>query len=588
MGREGGGLHATTGTANIVMVLMSTLLCAHVPHPCPPSCPPNCFARNIINYDRLACHAALNMATAAGHNTSSLRLLASNVGPIQAFNITASSLHLASKGVLGSSVSGAFDQAQIITDVATGSIPFASSTPVNLTVNLGGITTVLADVPQGSVISGTAAGLSKVQYTNGTCDVTSETPLLFPVPSIFGPGGVGFSAGNAQQQGRGKCQLVQLGQLQPVVGPASNPQWTCGLIVDGHLSCRQGDNSTGEVLQWDIQNITTVQAAATTPVVAPPPNIGTLDTPDATSPSPATNTAAANTASAGSSAAGAGPQPAVETIGEDPTNAANAANSNAAGAGTAASGVNAPSPAAPVESPAAAPPSASATGAGRKMLQGLTNVGFGVPSIVQGFPFGTTTVLPQGTLSTGGFTSGPGASSFSSGSVGDTTQTTTSQGGSPPSTTLSTGGVGSNIFNPVVVPSTTPETFAADVAASNAPPSPPTTQTAGPAPVEGTAAATPGGAGAASGLPGAAGPPGASGVAVVSTACSSRQQSLSMLVQPAAELQRAGGNFPVRPGGSSTGNFAVRPSGGDGAASPADAGVAGGEGGAGNAAAAPP
>jgi hypothetical protein len=51
--------------------------------------------------------------------------------------------------VLGSSVSGAFNQAEIVTDVATGSVAFTSTTPVNLTVQLGGITTVVADVPAG-------------------------------------------------------------------------------------------------------------------------------------------------------------------------------------------------------------------------------------------------------------------------------------------------------------------------------------------------------------------------------------------------------------------------------------------------------
>jgi hypothetical protein len=53
--------------------------------------------------------------------------------------------------ILGSSVSGAFNQANIITDVATGSVAFTSTTPVNLTVSLGGITTVVADVPEGEL-----------------------------------------------------------------------------------------------------------------------------------------------------------------------------------------------------------------------------------------------------------------------------------------------------------------------------------------------------------------------------------------------------------------------------------------------------
>jgi hypothetical protein len=105
----------------------------------------------------------------------------------------------------------------------------------------------------------------------------------------------------------------------------------------------------------------------------------------------------------------------------------------------------------------------------------------------------------------------------------------------------------------VVVPSTPPEAFANNATtASN--------QTAGAAAASGTgtASTTPSGAsgagGAPSGLPVSvsirtAGPSGAAGVAVVNTVCSSRQQSLSMLVQPANEPQRAGRIFPVRPGG---------------------------------------
>jgi hypothetical protein len=48
-------------------------------------------------------------------------------------------------------VSGAFNTAEITTDVATGSVAFTSTTPVNLTVSLGGITTVVADVPEGEL-----------------------------------------------------------------------------------------------------------------------------------------------------------------------------------------------------------------------------------------------------------------------------------------------------------------------------------------------------------------------------------------------------------------------------------------------------
>ncbi|KAF6256486.1 hypothetical protein COO60DRAFT_1657583 [Scenedesmus sp. NREL 46B-D3] len=476
-----------------------------------------------------------------GHSTPSLRLSAPTVGPIQAFNLTADSLYLSSNGVLGSSVSGAFNQAEIVTDVATGS----------------------------SIITGTAGGLSKVQYTAGSCYVSSEISVPFPAPSIFGPGGFGFAAGNAQQQGESKCQLVQPGQVEPVVATASNPQWTCGVIVDGRLSCQQGANATDQALQWDIQNTTTPQPAPTAHVVAPPPNIGTLDNATATSPNPATNAAATATpaaiaTTAGNGASGIG----AETASPSPGSPANAdtaaANSTSAGSSTSN-----------IREQAAVDNAANAAGAGNG--GGATTVTALAPPAPVDSP--VTNVA-------GSYTSGPGASSFSSGSVGDTMQTTSSQGGSAPTTTLSTGGVGSDLFNPVVVPATPPEAFAADNASSATPPSPSTTQTAGAAAVNGTAAppspparaaAGAAGAGAPTSLPDSerihtAGPSGASGVAVVNTVCSSRQQSLSMLVQPAAEPQRASRSFPLRPGG--TGGAAAAPGAGG-------AGVAGGGGGSG-------
>ncbi|WIA20832.1 hypothetical protein OEZ85_005185 [Tetradesmus obliquus] len=526
-----------------------------------------------------------------GHNTTLLRLLAPTVGTIQAFNVTADTLAFSSNGVLGSSVSGAFKHADIVTDVATGSVALTSSTPVNLTVQLGGITTVVADVPAGSSISGSAGGLSKVQYTDGNCDVTTQMPFPFPAPSIFGPGGFGFGAGgNAMQQANSKCQQVQAGAAQPVVAIAANPQWTCGVIVDGTLSCQQG-NDTGQVLQWNVTNTTATQQPPTTPDVAPPPGVGNRDNPNAVSSSPSPTTAAAaaapptdtttgttNAGTAGAAnAASPSPSPAANVAAAG--NAGNSAGNNADATAGGLTEVPAPSPTTspaspaaattpspePVEAPLPAPPNpAAGTGGGRKMLQG-TPVGFGLPSAFQGFPFGTTTMTPGGIISTGSFTSGPGASSFSSGSVPGATQTSTSQGGLPATTTLSTGGVGSTVFNPVVVPATTPQTFAADNATSNATttngnatgasPSLQTTSSS-------AAGAAAGGGGATSGVASGpstsvsmrtAGPSGAAGVAVVNTACSSRQQSLSMLVTPAAEQQRPNMNFPTRPGGNNGG-----------------------------------
>jgi hypothetical protein len=175
------------------------------------------------------------------------------------------------------------------------------------------------------------------------------------------------------------------------------------------------------------------------PTVEPPPGVGTLDnatspTPDATnttaaSPPPTTNTPAAangtnavvpdtatpsaspdatNTAAAtpdataaanGANGANAGGNAA--NIGEQPAADNAAGNAAEPGVNTAAAGdgvTDVPGVPPPVDAPIAAPPR---PGAGRKMLQGNAGIGFGLPSAFQGFPFGTTTTNPQGTITTG-------------------------------------------------------------------------------------------------------------------------------------------------------------------------------------------
>lgn len=51
--------------------------------------------------------------------------------------------------VLGSALTGAFNEVVINAGAATGTVALSSVTPVNMTVNLGGITTVLVDAPEG-------------------------------------------------------------------------------------------------------------------------------------------------------------------------------------------------------------------------------------------------------------------------------------------------------------------------------------------------------------------------------------------------------------------------------------------------------
>lgn len=60
------------------------------------------------------------------------------------------------------------------------------------------------------------------------------------------------------QQANSKCQQVQAGAAQPVVAIAANPQWTCGVIVDGTLSCQQGKTA----LVVDVVCVLCLQGAA--------------------------------------------------------------------------------------------------------------------------------------------------------------------------------------------------------------------------------------------------------------------------------------------------------------------------------------
>jgi hypothetical protein len=56
---------------------------------------------------------------------------------------------LAACSVLNSALTGAFNEVSINSGAATGTIALSSVTPVNVTVNLGGITTLLVDAPEG-------------------------------------------------------------------------------------------------------------------------------------------------------------------------------------------------------------------------------------------------------------------------------------------------------------------------------------------------------------------------------------------------------------------------------------------------------
>eukprot|EP00879_Flechtneria_rotunda_P000060 GHRR01000092.1.p1 GENE.GHRR01000092.1~~GHRR01000092.1.p1 ORF type:complete len:513 (+),score=130.15 GHRR01000092.1:181-1719(+) len=253
-----------------------------------------------------------------GLNTSVLRVAAPTVGQVQVVNATARSLIFSSSGVLSSSISGAFQQASFSTSVATGSIAFQSSTAVSVTVDLSGITTLLANVPTGSSIAGRAGGLSKVQYTRGTCSVTSDVPLVFPAPSIFGQQGFGFgSLPGGSIFSNSKCQQVRAADLQPVFRGAQEPQWTCGTIVDGQLSCQGPLVNESVPITWNTTNVTTYQPTSTSvtaggarkllqdATTSPSPTADVTVTTPVSSP-PGGITTGAQTAGRGSSASASG------------------------------------------------------------------------------------------------------------------------------------------------------------------------------------------------------------------------------------------------------------------------------------------
>ncbi|KAF8062699.1 hypothetical protein HT031_004028 [Scenedesmus sp. PABB004] len=426
-----------------------------------------------------------------GHNTSFVRLVAPTVGQIQALNLTAATLAFTANGcaaaagaaaaapplaitaparrarsaraastrraaprprsVLGSVLTGAFQRADITTSVATGSIAFSSATPVALSVGLSGITTLVADVPAGSTITGTAGGLSK-------------TPLLFPAPSIFGAAGFGFAPLPGSLLG-GKCEAVGARAPAALLEAAGAPRWTCGVIVDGALSCQGSSPSSRQEISWEASNATKALAPNTTAA-------GAAAAPNATEqpPGPAVEQLpGASSAPPGGAAGIAAGEPAL---------------------GTSAAGAT-PTGAAPAGAPpgAATPVPAPAPAGGRRLLQ------------------------------------------------------------SPVTTPVA------SIFNPVFVPSTPAQDFAADAGGPSPSPSPspgPSPSPApgpsasplpspspSPAPAGGSAGPSPSPSPAPSPAPVSvsirtAGPGGAAaGVAVVHTVCSADASALAMLAAAA-------------------------------------------------------
>ncbi|KIY97931.1 hypothetical protein MNEG_10034, partial [Monoraphidium neglectum] len=156
-------------------------------------------------------------------------------GRVIATGVDVQRVVITSSGTSGHHVHGSFDTARVRAS-GIGVTGLNSSRPAQVAARLGGITTLVADVPDGSSINGTADGLSKVVYADGQCNVQSATPL-FRFPSIFGSAPMGAGAGGGGGLfDTNKCTKVApeaIGARAPL--PATT--WTCGIIVDGQTFC---------------------------------------------------------------------------------------------------------------------------------------------------------------------------------------------------------------------------------------------------------------------------------------------------------------------------------------------------------------
>ena len=85
-----------------------------------------------------------------------------------------------------------------------------------VSVDLSSTATVQVDQAPGSAITGTAAGLNTVEFSAGSCQVSSPFSAL------------------------GAGVVAVCSQTAFLVVPPPTPTWTCGIQVEGNFTCTPG------------------------------------------------------------------------------------------------------------------------------------------------------------------------------------------------------------------------------------------------------------------------------------------------------------------------------------------------------------
>lgn len=101
---------------------------------------------------------------------------------------------------------------------------YLSGVSTGVAVTLSSTASIFVDQAQNSTITGTASGLNTVQYSTGSCQVTSP----FSVGALFLP----------------VCTQVAFLSV-----PEPTPTWTCGLSVEGNFTCRPGTYSRSSIIK---------------------------------------------------------------------------------------------------------------------------------------------------------------------------------------------------------------------------------------------------------------------------------------------------------------------------------------------------
>ncbi|DBA75823.1 hypothetical protein WJX77_011596 [Trebouxia sp. C0004] len=138
-------------------------------------------------------------------------------GSVYVLGIAAGNLSIANSGTGSVLVNGTIGNA-IVDSSGTGSV-YLLGANTSVRVNLAGVSSVyLRNANANVAITGTTSGVNNVYYQAGVCTI----------PSPFGFGG--------------PCA-----QQTAVAIPTINPQWSCGLVVNGNFTCTQSDAAVGGV-----------------------------------------------------------------------------------------------------------------------------------------------------------------------------------------------------------------------------------------------------------------------------------------------------------------------------------------------------